>query len=164
MIYNTTHYSSNLYKRLNQHLFWSTQFKMSLLAVLPILVMAIALYFMGENVIFFVSLGLIGVLLISTFMLLFFENTSISNASRKYPEKKLYYEFNGKDFKVIVRTEDTKTEEVITYNEIKRVKTNKKYMFIYLSKKDLYVVDKRGFETLDDYRGIHDLFKDRFLV
>ena len=76
------------------------------------------------------------------------------------------YQFNGKNFTpVTVKTTDTKTKEVINYKGHKKSKTTKKYIFIsLLVKDDLYVVDKHGFESTDDYRGLLDLFKDLFLV
>ena len=164
MILNTTKYSLILYKSLNQHLFWTTQFKMSILATLPIVIIAVALYFLNEMILLYVSVGIVGILLATTFVFLLFENASITRASVKYPNKELKYQFNGKNFTVTVKTTDTKTKEVINYKDIKKVKTTKKYIFIYLSKTDLYVVDKHGFESTDDYRGILDLFKDRFLI
>ena len=164
MILNTTKYSLILYKSLNQHLFWTTQFKMSILATLPIVIIAVALYFLNEMIMLYVSVGIVGILLATTYAVLLFENSSISRASIKYPNKELKYQFNGKDFLVTVKTTDTKTEETIHYKDIKKVKKTKKYLFIYLSKTDLYVVDKSGFENIDDYYGILDLFKDRFLI
>lgn len=164
MIINITKYSLTLYKKLNQHLFWTTQFKMSVLAIIPIIITGIALLLLNEMTLFYITLGIVGLLLLGTFAVLVIQNSSITRASVKYPNKQLHYHFNGTEFKVIVKTEDTKLEEVIKYKDIKKIKTNKKYMFIYLSKTDLYVVDKRGFESADDYRGLLDLFKDRFLV
>lgn len=164
MINNTTHYSTGLYKRLTQHLFWTSQFKISITALVPILIIAVALLVLDKMAIFMVSL-IIAILIISvTFFALLYEMISVEKSKDKYPEKKLKYEFNGKEFKVSVKVNGKREDQTIMYDDIKQVKTNKKYMFIYLKNKELYVVDKRGFESLDDYRGIHDLFKDRFLV
>lgn len=156
---NFTFFTEKAYRSFFKLLYGKVKILSYITSFLLVIIGIVLLYFGYAGYVYVVS-G-VGISIFSICMIKFIENEHIRQNKLLISGATQQYEFNEDHFTIHQISKFGELKDKYFYNEILSVYKNKEYYFIFVTRKNAFIVDISGFDDNEE-KNLDELFKEVF--